>query len=648
MAVGRDDAWRLVAFVLVLVGSIIFAVASDEGKTGMWQVCSRRRQLPPAAPAAARPSRLSPSTFVHACQVFYWYSAMLILTSAITSHPSSFFTGKSVGKTVADQVRKAVFKDAPKEGEGAADRSKVGFWTLMPSAFITWIFAKSINNAAVLGGYYGVLGGFAYAAWYTSFWTAGIVGYVLRTRHGYRSLTLAVDTLYGPTAGICLGLALLYRLFNEVWSNTAVVAGFYGSGPSDDSDGDSQWWWAVVLSTLVPLTYVMMGGMRSSLFSDVVQAAMAIVFLFIILGVIGQKMDGLSNLWSYEPPLGANVTYQPSPGGGWLVGGETLLGAGLVQGVFSYPFMDPVLMDRAFLSTPRTMLYSFGWGGLIAGTFIVLFSAIGIYGCVLEDAVKKGAPTVVAASLGGASEVLIMLVMMTSSLSTLDSTFTATGKLFGLEFGGWFLLPGDKRATRGPLKPTDEANVSTSHVAVARLCMVVLGIVSTFYLLADSTVLNATTVSGTMVMGLGPPIYLALFWRYASTDASDDGWRQSPLAFLFSFAMGVVWGSLFQDEKMSNRTHPILADMALGDGSYAKLFGVNVWGHLSCAGACAVGFAIDQWVLPLLGVAALTHPRTRRQPDVEHHLTGESVPRGGGGGARVAKGTTVDVSMTSA
>ena len=75
----------------------------------------------------------------------------------------------------------------------------------MPSAFITWIFAKSINNAAVLGGYYGVLGGFAYASWYVSFWTAGLIGYVLRTRHGYRSLTTAVDKLYGPTAGLCFG-----------------------------------------------------------------------------------------------------------------------------------------------------------------------------------------------------------------------------------------------------------------------------------------------------------------------------------------------------------------------------------------------------------------------------------------------------------
>ena len=33
----------------------------------------------------------------------------------------------------------------------------------MPSTFITWIFAKSINNSATLGGRFGLLGGIAYA-----------------------------------------------------------------------------------------------------------------------------------------------------------------------------------------------------------------------------------------------------------------------------------------------------------------------------------------------------------------------------------------------------------------------------------------------------------------------------------------------------
>ena len=45
----------------------------------------------------------------------------------------------------------------------SAARKHVGFLTLMPSTFITWIFAKSINNSATLGGRFGLLGGVAYA-----------------------------------------------------------------------------------------------------------------------------------------------------------------------------------------------------------------------------------------------------------------------------------------------------------------------------------------------------------------------------------------------------------------------------------------------------------------------------------------------------
>lgn len=36
-------------------------------------------------------------------------------------------------------------------------------WALMMSIFISWIFAKSVNNAANLGAVYGMVGGLAYA-----------------------------------------------------------------------------------------------------------------------------------------------------------------------------------------------------------------------------------------------------------------------------------------------------------------------------------------------------------------------------------------------------------------------------------------------------------------------------------------------------
>ena len=66
------------------------------------------------------------------------------------------------------------------------------------------------------------------AAYYTSFASVGIVIYLIRTRQGYRSLPEAINERYGSLATLAFGLAVLFRLYQEVWSNALVVAGFYG------------------------------------------------------------------------------------------------------------------------------------------------------------------------------------------------------------------------------------------------------------------------------------------------------------------------------------------------------------------------------------------------------------------------------------
>jgi len=168
--------------------------------------------------------------------LLFIYGGFLILTAQMSDTVSAFFSGR--GASLWDHARyfingvpvgvelKAAGDDA--HNELLAQRQQVSFWTLMPSAFITWIFAKSINNSAVLGGTFGVMGGVGYAGWYTSFFAAAFVGYTLRTKYGFTSLPQAVERCYGPAASVCFSLALLFRLWNEVWSNSVVVASFYG------------------------------------------------------------------------------------------------------------------------------------------------------------------------------------------------------------------------------------------------------------------------------------------------------------------------------------------------------------------------------------------------------------------------------------
>ena len=114
----------------------------------------------------------------------YWYSAILILTAQMSHTTRAFFMGE--GPSIWDYLRYFfALDDELKTDEKASKsdpttRKHVGFLTLMPSTFITWIFAKSINNSATLGGRFGLLGGVAYAGWYVSFFAAALVGYQLR------------------------------------------------------------------------------------------------------------------------------------------------------------------------------------------------------------------------------------------------------------------------------------------------------------------------------------------------------------------------------------------------------------------------------------------------------------------------------------
>ena len=175
----------------------------------------------------------------------YWYSVVLILTAQMSNTVREFFVGEGPG--LGDHIQYFLLnKPYAETKEEVLARDQVGFWTLMPSAFITWIFAKSINNAAVWGGMFGVVGGLAYAGWYTSFFSASLVGYYLRTRHGFRCLPIAVERCYGPAGLICLNIALLFRLWNEIWSNVAVVASFYSA-----ETRTTEWWLAAVLSAAV-------------------------------------------------------------------------------------------------------------------------------------------------------------------------------------------------------------------------------------------------------------------------------------------------------------------------------------------------------------------------------------------------------------
>ena len=155
--------------------------------------------------------------------------------------------------------------------------------------------------------------------------------------------------------------------------------------------------------------------MASSIFTDVIQMGLFSVLLLVILGSIFSAESSFtvhdvasSGSWSFE--MGLNLLF-----------------AAVLQSL-SYPFHDPVLTDRGFLSSPKITLKSFLWAGVIGALCIVLFSLVGVY------AQTKGMQGQAAVEVGKAFAIVILLVinliMITSAASTLDSTFSSFSVAF--------------------------------------------------------------------------------------------------------------------------------------------------------------------------------------------------------------------------
>ncbi len=387
---------------------------------------------------------------------------------------------------------------------------------LTGSLIISWIFAKSITNAANLGLDFGLVGGVAYAGYYLSFAVAGFIIYQLRTKGKYNSIHDFLTSKFGKKAVAVFSILIAFRLFNEVWSNTMVIGSYFGE------TGSVAYYWAIIVFTILTLSYALKGGLSSSIFTDVIQMVLFSILLLIILGAIFTSDDFnttqiiSSGTWSFE--LGLNLFI-----------------AALLQS-FSYPFHDPVLTDRGFISSPKVTRKSFLWASVLGALCIVLFSFIGVY------AQTKGLQGQAAVEVGKALGVVILLVinfiMITSAASTLDSTFSSFSKLIAIDLG------------------------LGNSVSFGRFTMVVVAILGTIPVFLNAEILSATTISGTMVIGLTP---IFIFWKY----------KVPKISFYLSVFCGLLFGILLVFEVFPE-------SLIFTEGKYASLLWVNLWGILSC------------------------------------------------------------------
>ncbi|KKL18214.1 hypothetical protein LCGC14_2477760 [marine sediment metagenome] len=369
-------------------------------------------------------------------------------------------------------------------GANAAGRAP-GLWVLVLSQVTTWIFARSLMNAAILGYFYGIAGTLAYAAYYGSFQTGGFIVGHLR-RGGARSVQDWLSGQFGGAGTAAYNLVIGLRLLSEVFANLLVVALIFeavwpGSGTL-----------AVLIVAALGFGYSAWGGLSAALRTDVVQ-------MLVFLVVFGLALGALLLSPGFE--LGAVLS---APGVSGPYNGWVLLVVALLQ-VFSYPAHDPVMMDRGFLADEATTRASFLHAFWISTLCIIGFGFFGIQASLTGAAYEGELIGTWGLMFPGWIFVALMLSLLVSALSTLDSALASAARLMVEE---WRIAP---RSLMG-----------------GRLVMagfMIMGALLTLW--GNATLFDAVAVSGTASMFLTPVLLVGLVagrriavWSYLAAFAA--------------------------------------------------------------------------------------------------------------------------------
>ena len=388
------------------------------------------------------------------------------------------------------QTESSFFKGLSASGE------QPGLLTLVFSQVTTWIFARSLLNAAILGFYYGIWGTLAYAFYYFSFMTGGRIVDCLRFEHGFHSVQSFLAARFGAWGTGCYNFVIGVRLISEVFANLLVIGILFGAA------GSNTYTLTILAFAGVTLFYSMVGGLRASLRTDLFQMILFLGTLaMLVVLVITSNAVAFNDLW-FKP---FEMT-QPGP---------ILMVVALLQ-IWSYPMHDPVMMDRGFLADRETTRRSFFHACWISCLCILTFGCMGVL---------AGANAISGESMNDALMRLLgewpMLVfsgcLIISAMSTLDSTLSSSAKLVASDMG--------------------VLRMSLRNGRIVMAVFMLLGLVLVFT--GNKDLFSAVAVSGTASMYLAPVVFFSLWGKRSDIPV----W-----SYLFTFVLALSGAALYFTE----------------------------------------------------------------------------------------------------
>lgn len=369
-------------------------------------------------------------------------------------------------------------------------------WTLVLSQVTTWIFARSLMNAAILGFFYGIAGALAYGMYYFSFITGAHIIDSLRFKHGFDNMQTFMQAKFGRVGEHFFNAVISFRLISEVFSNL-LVFGFIATLFIGFNET-----YLILIIAVTTLVYSSIGGLHTALKTDVFQALLTIVAVAILsIAMFTHPLFSVTDIVNSS---------NTSDNKGWI-----LLIVAFIQ-IWSYPAHDPVMTDRGFLADRSTTKKSFYYAAPISYICIMLFGLLGVF----AQLNNTGSATEVTQTLNTLFSPAVMIIfsvaLIVSAISTLDSTYASAAKLVAVDMK--------------LIKPT----VNNGRLIMLGFLLLGLAFIAT----GSKDLFDAVAVSGTVSLFLAPVVFFSI-WA---------GWEVKPWAIVVSFLSALIAGIVYMLE----------------------------------------------------------------------------------------------------
>ena len=350
-------------------------------------------------------------------------------------------------------------------------------WVLVLSQVTTWIFARSLMNAAILGYFYGFAGTLAYTFYYLSFITGLFIIDQLKREHA-SSVQDWLAKHFGNVGRQVYNFVISLRLLSELFANLIVVGLIFSAAfPEQSAQANVI---AIISFAIAASIYSALGGLRASLRTDVMQMMIFLVVFIVALAVMVSAED-----FHFKAILTASGVSEQGSYPGWI-----LCAVALLQ-VLSYPAHDPVMMDRGFIADRKTTRRSFWHAFWISAACIFGFGMFGIQAGIIGAQYDNQLLGTWQLMFGPSVYFLIVASLLVSALSTLDSALASSSRL-----------------------AIEELKCATRSITNGRIVMIVFmccGVLLTFW--DNKTLFDAVAVSGTASMFLAPVFIYAFAFK---------------------------------------------------------------------------------------------------------------------------------------